>query len=99
MEREWQSIICIVLFRLTNETKQTKNTAKDFDDENLDKQLWISGIGNGCVCSCDPDCHTATKITQADCKSTPEEDVACKKWSRQVRLSVRFKEDALDIPV
>lgn len=61
---------------LTNQPKQAENAAKDFDDENLDEELGISSIGNGCIGASDADSDTTTEIAQANSQSTPKEHVS-----------------------
>ena len=44
---------------LTDQPKQAEDTPEDLDDENLDEQVWICGVGEGSGRAGDSDANSA----------------------------------------
>lgn len=63
--------------RHTNKSKQTHDTTKDFDNENLDEQVRVCGVRKRCGRTCDADRDTTQEVASTDSQSTPEQCKAC----------------------
>lgn len=60
----------------TDQTKETQNTAKDLDHEDLDKELRVRSIRDRGVGAGNAHRHTAHQVAEADGEAAPEERVA-----------------------
>ena len=61
---------------LTNKTKETHDTAEDFDDEDLDEQVGICCVCESSGRACDTHANTTEEVACTNGQTTPEEGVA-----------------------
>jgi hypothetical protein len=53
--------------KLTYETKESHDAAEDLHDEDLDKKVRVSGVGERGSGTCDPDRDATEEVAHADC--------------------------------
>lgn len=58
--------------RHTDEPEETQNTAENFDNEDLNKQVGVCRIGESSRGTCDSDTDTTEQIACTYCYTTPE---------------------------
>lgn len=61
---------------LTNKAEQSQDTAKDFDDEDADEQVWIRCIRESGRGASDADADAAKKVAQPNSQTAPENSVS-----------------------
>ena len=58
---------------LTNQPKQTEDASENLNDENLDEQVWIRSISEGCCRAGDSDTDTTEQVACTHGDTTPED--------------------------
>ena len=69
--------VCMLLEKVarrrTNQAEETKDTAEDFDDEDLDEEIRVRGVRERGRGARDANADTAQEVACADGEATPEE--------------------------